>query len=1085
MLQEELWEIWNGLLQSRQVQLPSDVDAYLRGEQNQVSGPVSKKQKYYLNYPDKLVKELDGENAELARRMLYVISLVRSVGPVGSYDWNTEVPVCARIGYTFHQILQVTFFHHQQRFSGKQAYSLASMMVDLFPAESEAYADEMLESETDLSNLIRKRKSDNCIYLMMDIGCCLFLKDKERYGRFLPALEKCAGSMGNDTAIVMLYQARNSSDALRQRLRELLSQNISAANDLYRQCVSDGSMRETLRELELPSSIYYTLLALKNIWSEDRHRQFRKLYEEDKETLFETWRVVSKNQSPEAVSSLGLLAIMLQNGCGEEQLKEQMQYILNYADQFAKPILAGGQKFLHYLEKDPLTLSDVDELVYWDQMNFNYGYLQETMEFYATIYTWVPAARNLYFLLLHAARRHKDLINMTRGMSHFSGSRVKWLGVTEKENAALLLDMGFCRADLVRAYAINIADCSYWPLHGISEEFGVFAAKGHEAEILEDFYHGEPWTPGQTVALLKLLYNVCGLEDCVPLLELLSSKSKPVRDLCEAFLSDREDAARALLEKRLSSYKGDGAQSAKKIMKRWDNERKFGKDFLFTENAVVEEFCKDNYDSTAGKKLSWIPEDLLAGVRYKDLSGEAPAIVMQYILSEYASLTTPYRLKACDKVADRLNPQDLQNMLENLFQRWMESGADAKQKSILLPYCIYGSDPQLIRMRRQMEDWAQASRGALAAYTVNGLALNGSSMVLMMVDAMGTKFPNNQVKKAARAAFAFAAKALEIPEDELADRIVPNMGFSKAGEKTLDYGSRTFTVSLLPDFSLSITDDEKGKAVKSLPKPGVSDDAVKAEASKKEFSELKKQIKAVIQTQSARLERVLMDGRWWSAQRWEALFVENAVMHHFATGLIWGIYEGNKLLETFRYMEDGTFNTVEEEEYTLPENASIALVHPLELEADCLEAWKQQLEDYEVVQPIPQLTQPRLTIQSGDLDGKVLTRYQNKSVKAGRLSAMSKKYNLYRGDVLDGGSYTCFHLWDKYLGVGVQFNFEYMFMGQDFDETVPLEKVIFYRLSEDQEQPDDDIKEHMILDPAQVLPRFVSTVLAMMEGLVQ
>ena len=65
----------------------------------------------------------------------------------------------------------------------------------------------------------------------------------------------------------------------------------------------------------------------------------------------------------------------------------------------------------------------------------------------------------------------------------------------------------------------------------------------------------------------------------------------------------------------------------------------------------------------------------------------------------------------------------------------------------------------------------------------------------------------------------------------------------------------------MPDFSLSIFDNEKQKAIKSMPAPGANDDAVKATAAKKEFSELKKQIKATVQSQTNRLEKVLMNGR--------------------------------------------------------------------------------------------------------------------------------------------------------------------------------------------------------------------------------
>ncbi|MDR1931646.1 MAG: DUF4132 domain-containing protein [Spirochaetales bacterium] len=53
---------------------------------------------------------------------------------------------------------------------------------------------------------------------------------------------------------------------------------------------------------------------------------------------------------------------------------------------------------------------------------------------------------------------------------------------------------------------------------------------------------------------------------------------------------------------------------------------------------------------------------------------------------------------------------------------------------------------------------------------------------------------------------------------------------------------------------------------------------------------LKKAIQTVVQNQTARLERILPNGRLWSAEAWSKLSVKNPVMHRFALGLVWGVY---------------------------------------------------------------------------------------------------------------------------------------------------------------------------------------------------
>ena len=100
-----------------------------------------------------------------------------------------------------------------------------------------------------------------------------------------------------------------------------------------------------------------------------------------------------------------------------------------------------------------------------------------------------------------------------------------------------------------------------------------------------------------------------------------------------------------------------------------------------------------------------------------------------------------------------------------------------------------------------------------------------------------------------------------------------------------------------------------------MPSPGKKDDETKAAAAYEEFKQMKKQMKLTVTSQKQRLEIALSTAREWTVEAWEALFVKNPIMHQFAIGLLWGVYQDRKLVQTFRYMEDGTFNTEDEEEY--------------------------------------------------------------------------------------------------------------------------------------------------------------------------
>ena len=66
--------------------------------------------------------------------------------------------------------------------------------------------------------------------------------------------------------------------------------------------------------------------------------------------------------------------------------------------------------------------------------------------------------------------------------------------------------------------------------------------------------------------------------------------------------------------------------------------------------------------------------------------------------------------------------------------------------------------------------------------------------------------------------------------------------------------------------------------------------------------------------------------------------------------------------------------------------------------------------------------------------------------------------------------------------MGCLLNFEYMYMGQEYNDDVTLGDVILYRLGEDQ-TTDDEPKNNAILSPESVPARFLSSVLGIFDVL--
>lgn len=178
-------------------------------------------------------------------------------------------------------------------------------------------------------------------------------------------------------------------------------------------------------------------------------------------------------------------------------------------------------------------------------------------------------------------------------------------------------------------------------------------------------------------------------------------------------------------------------------------------------------------------------------------------------------------------------------------------------------------------------------------------------------------------------------------------------------------------------------------------------------------------------------------------------------------------------MSTFRYMEDGSFNTEDEDEFELPEDAAgaaqgktadavqsgeadpadgtaqaavrpmIGLVHPIELSEDSLKTWKEQLEDYEIIQPVEQLERPVYYRTEEEENQTALERFGGCIVNDLSLGGKLQTLGWYRGSVQDAGGFYSYYREDKELGLGVELHFSGSYVGGG-NEDVTVYEARFY-----------------------------------------
>jgi hypothetical protein len=259
--------------------------------------------------------------------------------------------------------------------------------------------------------------------------------------------------------------------------------------------------------------------------------------------------------------------------------------------------------------------------------------------------------------------------------------------------------------------------------------------------------------------------------------------------------------------------------------------------------------------------------------------------------------------------------------------------------------------------------------------------------------------PFKALKKRAREKIDEVAEGLGLTTDQLADRLVPDLGLADDGSTVIDYGPHRFTVTFDEQLRPCVR-DETGKLRKALPAPGVKDDPELAPAERKRFAALKKEVRTIASDQLRRLEAAMVTGRSWTAAEFRELLVEHPLLRHLVRRLVW-LGDGDGKVTAFRVAEDLTLADVHDDAWTLPADATVRLAHSLHL-GDELEAWADLFADYEILQPFPQLGRPVHAFTDEEATGHRLTRFEGVTVPVGKLLGLTKR-GWERGTPEDNG----------------------------------------------------------------------------------
>jgi hypothetical protein len=385
-----------------------------------------------------------------------------------------------------------------------------------------------------------------------------------------------------------------------------------------------------------------------------------------------------------------------------------------------------------------------------------------------------------------------------------------------------------------------------------------------------------------------------------------------------------------------------------------------------------------------------------------------------------------------------------QRVYQTLFNQFVvePEGSQTSTKGILAVAgaCCSGEAAPVVH--RYVKQW-YGYRAAQCKALLQVLAWIDHPSATQVILSVANRFRTKGIQEEALRLCQLLAERKGWTMDELADRTIPTVGFDEAGKMELDYGTRKFNATLSDEMAITLTNQD-GKVIASLPDANQSDDAEKVKQAKNALSSARKELKSILTMQKDRLYEALCTQRSWRFDDWDTYLSRHPIAGRYCQRLVWVAYDGEKIIDSFRPLADGTLTNHQDDELKLTPATEIRLGHDETLPHADRTAWLQHLSDYEVEPLFQQFGKQQFSLPDDMKEATDVKDFLGYLVMAFSLRNRLTRSGYTRGAAQDGGWF--FEYRKTFLQLGIEAVIE--FTGNPLPEqnrTVALQRLYFTR----------------------------------------
>ncbi len=387
-------------------------------------------------------------------------------------------------------------------------------------------------------------------------------------------------------------------------------------------------------------------------------------------------------------------------------------------------------------------------------------------------------------------------------------------------------------------------------------------------------------------------------------------------------------------------------------------------------------------------------------------SGHAATVgkdIVYGLLQKLQKVTPDSSPDWAQRAQDFFEFESLREFLWTLFHEFSRHGVKTEHLWIIDAIGVFGDDELVFRVMPYAEDWAIAGHYTAAERLVGAIARLNTETSLTTLSRYATSSRVKFIRTTAGRFLASEAAKRGLSPEDLEDRSIDDAGLFDG--QTFDYGERSFTLGLGPNFKV-VAIDATGQKTPGLPRARKSDDPEMVQRAKQEFSLTRQRVNQVVVTQKARLEQAMVNGRRWHLDRWRSTFITHPIMRFLAVRVVWAAFDHDgKVRFTFRVTDELTLSSIHDTDVVAADILHIGVVHPLEIPPESRLNWQERLAEYEIVTPFEQMTRPIFArpedltlsfashaIESGWLRGHFASRGWQVQVRDGLINEYWKSF---------------------------------------------------------------------------------------------